>query len=271
MTLVLCVTAAFNANYSYIDFLVFAIFSVIGIYMKRHGWPRPPLLVAVVLGPQLQNYLWLTVERYEPQEWMLRPGVLIIFAVVLLTIATPIVRARRKKDKAIYMDLDSEGPKGSPYGDFAIIGLYAALIAFAVYEARAWPPKAALPVYVFAALAGTMATLQLTLSLRTLRYAGVMPAPTAQALAEDRDKRRRMGEIWLWMLGLILGIVTVGFTLSLFLFPLLYARAYGGSWKLAIGMAVSSIAILYMLFDMIIHIVWPEPLVQLLWEAFFDV
>ncbi|MFM2129417.1 MAG: hypothetical protein RL477_963, partial [Pseudomonadota bacterium] len=72
MTLVLCITAAFSANYSYTDFLVFVIFSAIGIYMKRHGWPRPPLLVAVVLGPQLQNYLWLTVERYEPQEWMLR-------------------------------------------------------------------------------------------------------------------------------------------------------------------------------------------------------
>ena len=33
-------------------------------------------LVAVVLGPQLQNYLWLTVERYYFSEWLARPGVI---------------------------------------------------------------------------------------------------------------------------------------------------------------------------------------------------
>ncbi|MFM2129314.1 MAG: hypothetical protein RL477_860, partial [Pseudomonadota bacterium] len=155
----------------------------------------------------------------------------------------------------------------SPRGDFAIILFYFALIAFALTQASAWPEKASLPVYVFAALAGSMALFQLVASSRALiraRAAGPIVLP-----ADDGLKRARMREIWLWLLGTILGIVTVGFTVSLFLFPLLYARVYGGSWKLALGMAASSVAILYVLFDMIIHIVWPEPLVQQLWEAIF--
>ena len=92
MTLIMCMVAAFSANYSYNDLMVLGIFSIIGILMKRYGWPRPPLLVAVVLGPQLQNYLWLTVERYDSGEWLARPGVIVIGLVIIATIASPILK-----------------------------------------------------------------------------------------------------------------------------------------------------------------------------------
>ena len=41
--------ASFSASYSYLDLLTLGVFSTIGVFMKRFGWPRPPLLVAVVL------------------------------------------------------------------------------------------------------------------------------------------------------------------------------------------------------------------------------
>ena len=266
MTLIFCVVAAFSANYAWADFLVLAIFSVVGIIMKRHGWPRPPLLVAVVLGPQLQNYLWLTVERYEPQEWMLRPGVMAFAALIALTVAVPIIRNRRRKARGMHMDLASEGPKVGPKGDIAIVAFYLALAAFAVSQAVAWPPKAAVPVYAFAAFGSALAVAQLALSLMALRQSGnVAYAPTD----EDREKARRFREIIVWIGGLGAGIIVVGFTVTLFLFPLLYARRYGGGWKLALGMGISAVAILIGIFDTLIHIIWPEPLVELLWDAIF--
>ena len=266
MTLIFCTVAAFSANYSYVDILVVAIFSVVGIFMKRHGWPRPPLLVAVVLGPQLQNYLWLTVERYDYNEWMLRPGVLIFALIIVLTIAVPIIRLRRRKAKNIHMDLANEGPRANPRGDLMMVVFYLALVAFALSQAVSWPARAAVPVYAFAAFGGILALFQLGFCIAAMRRDAESPY---SATDQDHEKRRRLGEIALWMLGLCTGVVVAGFTATLFFFPLLYARAYGGSWKLALGMGISAVAVLLGLFDSLIHIIWPEPLLQQLWEAIF--
>jgi TctA family transporter len=266
MTLIFCMVAAFSANYSYADILVVAIFSVVGIFMKRHGWPRPPLLVAVVLGPQLQNYLWLTVERYDYGEWMLRPGVMLFFAIIALTVAVPIIRQRRHKVQNIHMDLANEGPRADPRGDLLMVLLYLALVVFALSQAIDWPAKAAVPVYAFATFGGALALVQLGFCVAAVRRDAQTPHAVTD---EDREKRRRLGEIVLWMGGLCLGVVVAGFTVTLFLFPLLYARRYGGGWKLALGMAISAVAILLGLFDSLIHIIWPEPLIQLLWESVF--
>ncbi len=266
MTLVLCTVAAFSSNYSYADLLVLAIFSVIGVYMKRHGWPRPPLLVAVVLGPQLQNYLWLTVERYDFDEWATRPGVLVLLVVLILTICVPIIRNHRRKSKGLYLDLANEGPAANPRGDIVMIALYIALFAFAVSEALAWPPKASFPVYAFAGLGVTLALAQLALSARAVARQRAAPPRPPDPL--DAEKRRRLREVVLWIAGLGASILTVGFQVSFLVFPILYARAYGASWRLAVGLGVGAVAILFGLFDTLIHIIWPEPLGLLLLRAF---
>ena len=63
MTLVLCSVAAFNVSNQVQDLVAFITFSAVGFFMKRYNWPRPPVLVAVVLGPQLQGYIWLKIGR----------------------------------------------------------------------------------------------------------------------------------------------------------------------------------------------------------------
>ena len=136
MTLIMCVVAAFSANFDYADLLVLVVFSIIGVFMKRHGWPRPPLLVAVVLGSQMQNYLWLTVERYYFSEWLARPGVIVIGLVIVATIASPIIRAYRRPGGMLHFDVKSDGPPPQPHGDLVIAGLYIALALAAEMEDR---------------------------------------------------------------------------------------------------------------------------------------
>jgi hypothetical protein len=82
---------------------------------------------------------------------------------------------------------------------------------------------------------------------------------------EDGGERlRRYGVITLWYVGLLGSVVVFGFQFAFFVFPLAYARAYGASWRLALGLGIAGEAILIGLFDTIIHIVWPEPLLQIL-------
>ena len=47
--------------------------------MKQFKWPRPPLILGVVLGDTIERYMFISVERYG-LSWMLRPVVAILFA-----------------------------------------------------------------------------------------------------------------------------------------------------------------------------------------------
>ena len=258
MTLIMCVVAAFSANFDYADLLVLVIFSIIGVFMKRYGWPRPPLLVAVVLGSQMQNYLWLTVERYYFSEWLTRPGVIVIGLVIVATIASPIIRAYRKPGGMLHFDVKSEGPPPRPHGDLVMAGLYIVLALAAIYGAEDWPPKAALPVYTFAGAGIALALVEIAIVIAMMRSTPV-PLPTDE---DGGERLRRYGVITLWYGGLLGTVVVFGFQAAFFLFPLAYARTYGASWRLALGLGLAGEAILIGLFDTIIHIVWPEPLLQ---------
>ena len=256
MTMIMCVVAAFSTSYSYADLLTLAIFSVIGVFMKRYGWPRPPLLVAVVLGPQLQNYLWLTVERYDSGEWLARPGVIVIGLVVLATIASPIIKKIRRQASDMHFDTRSEGPPPKPIGDVVLVLVYIAIALTAVLSAHQWPLKASLPVYAFAGFGVGLGLVQLGVDIWHMRHAGI-----GAVVADDGgERRRRYRDIFLWIAALAAVILLFGFGTAFLLFPFAYSRYYGASWKLALLLPVLALAILIGLFDTVIHIIWPEPL-----------
>ena len=51
--------------------------------MKRYGWPRPPILIAVVLADIVEKYLWLSANSYG---WSMfaRPQFLSIIVVMIV-------------------------------------------------------------------------------------------------------------------------------------------------------------------------------------------
>jgi putative tricarboxylic transport membrane protein len=72
------------------------IFSLLGFFMRRYGWPRAPLLLGVVLGEKMELYLWLSYTRYG-FEWLARPMVLVLIALLIVSIVYPIFIGRRQK------------------------------------------------------------------------------------------------------------------------------------------------------------------------------
>jgi putative tricarboxylic transport membrane protein len=87
---------AFAANFHSYDLTALMIFSLLGFFMRRYGWPRAPLLLGVVLGEKMELYLWLSYTRYG-FEWLARPMVLILIALLIVSIVYPIVVGRRQK------------------------------------------------------------------------------------------------------------------------------------------------------------------------------
>ncbi len=73
--------AAFTASNSIWDLPVLFVFSVVGWHMKRKGWARPPFIIALVLSPQLDQYMGLSLQAYSFESLVTRPQVWIIIAV----------------------------------------------------------------------------------------------------------------------------------------------------------------------------------------------
>jgi TctA family transporter len=64
------------------DIMLVLIFGALGWVMVQTNWPRPPLILGLVLGRLTERYLFLSVNRYGA-EWLARPLV-ILFALAII-------------------------------------------------------------------------------------------------------------------------------------------------------------------------------------------
>jgi TctA family transporter len=101
LILVFVFIGAFAANRSSTDLIALLGFSFLGFLMRRHGWPRSPLVLGMVLGDKLENYLWLSYGRFG-FEWLSRPGVIILAFLLILSLCYPALQNMRdRKAEAI--------------------------------------------------------------------------------------------------------------------------------------------------------------------------
>src|SRR3989442_10550775 len=94
--MILVYVGAFAEKNVFEDLGVVLAFGALGWAMAKLDWPRPPLLLGLVLGPLAENRLFLSTDNYGA-GWLVRPGVLIILAVMALGLGLPIVRERRSR------------------------------------------------------------------------------------------------------------------------------------------------------------------------------
>jgi len=93
--LVLVFIGSYTSNNHYGDILVTLVFGGIGYLMVVSGWPRAPFVLGLVLGKIAENYLYISVARYEA-AWLMRPVVLILFALAVAVIFYPLIQSRRR-------------------------------------------------------------------------------------------------------------------------------------------------------------------------------
>ena len=85
VVIVMVTLSAFMASYSLGNLMVALGFAVLGIFMKRYGWPRPPVLIAAVLGESLERSMYASVSAYGA-SMLARPQFLAIAAFMLLIV-----------------------------------------------------------------------------------------------------------------------------------------------------------------------------------------
>lgn len=98
MIMLICF-AAFQARRDLTDLLVLFAVGILGIFLRRFGWPRPAFLIGFVLSGQVENYLYQALQFYG-WGFVQRPGVLIIGALAIVSLLMA-VRSRVSEDGAV--------------------------------------------------------------------------------------------------------------------------------------------------------------------------
>jgi len=141
----------------------------------------------------------------------------------------------------------------------------AAVAAFAVVSASAWPFKAALFPLVMGIPLLVLALVQIVLDLQGRTDPAEGPAmdlaPSAEVAPEIA--RRRTIAIFAWMAGFIVLVLLVGFPLAvpLFMFSYLMLQSAAGWWR-SIALTAAAWGFFYGLFERLLHFPFGSGLIQ---------
>jgi putative tricarboxylic transport membrane protein len=85
LILSLLAISVFQATDDLRSFVMVAFFALLGWFMKRYGWPRPPILISLVLAKGLEKYLSLSMNTFG-WEILLRPQSLVLIGLGLTAV-----------------------------------------------------------------------------------------------------------------------------------------------------------------------------------------
>lgn len=66
---------AFSVNRDPADLIVVVAFGLLGYFMRRYGYPRPAMILGLVLGDLMEKYLYRSMASYG-FSWLSRPAVI---------------------------------------------------------------------------------------------------------------------------------------------------------------------------------------------------
>ena len=251
--LLLLSVGAYSANASPLDLLVLLIFGAVGLAAVRWGWPAPPLLLGLVLGPILERNYFLAYSL-SGYAWLGRPVVLLLLLLIVVGLLWPRLGARRGRDLTSVAALRSAvrfGPAerlGAGRERALLSLLMLALAATAVLQIWDAPPRprhfpllVALPILA-------LALWQLGRDL-LVRPAGSGPAASDLTLTGPPTGPSQARPALAWLAIFFLALWALGFVLAIPLYTLAYLRlAARASLPLALGLAALAGAFFWLVF-----------------------
>ena len=255
--LTLVYVGAFAEKNVFQDLGVVLVFGALGLAMARLGWPRPPVLLGLVLGPLAENRLFLSTDNYGA-AWLLRPGVLLLAAIAIVGIVVPLVRGWRgarvsagsgREDAPRHLRLD---------GDTAFSLAVVLLFVCALWQSRSFGWRAGLFPWAVTVPALFLAVAQLG---RALLGRAESPGPEP-AEAGPREPSamagRRTAEIAAWIVGMYAAIWLVGFPGATLVTTFLYLKlAARERWAPSLALSLGGFLLVYGLFERALGVPFP--------------
>jgi putative tricarboxylic transport membrane protein len=265
LILLLIYLGAFAEKNAFQDMLVVLFFGGMGWVMEKLQWPRPPVLLGLVLGPLAENRLFLATDNYG-LAWTWRPGVLIIFAVTLVGILYPLIKKKREEKASQPTTATVEAaPKGGLRFDRRVVFTVCVviLLALALWQSRNFGVRAGLFPWVIGTPTLLLALIQLAKDLRGHKKVSG-PAFEGEGAVEVSPEvaTRRTLTILGWTVGFFIAIWLLGFSYAVPLTMVLYLKLAGREkWPITVIMTFCTWGFFYVLFQRILNVPFPDGLI----------
>jgi putative tricarboxylic transport membrane protein len=283
IVLSLVFVAAYEGSHDWGDLFSVMIFGVVGWIMKRLGWPRPPLVVGLVIGGIFERYLYISTSLYgigwlwHPSFTMVVFGVPIPISVVLIVlvlVAWALFRPLSEIVRSVIAELRHIG--SHPLRISASAAFTVAIMLFIVVAIALsvdWP-AAAKPVPMTACyMALTAASLNLINELFGKEQVvggnvdGGVAVGGAHAVADKNygmsagTVRMQAATYFAWIAGLMGLVALVGFipAIAIFIFVYMHFGFREPAWAAALYAAATTL-LCWVLFHRLLAVAWPQSL-----------
>ncbi|MDH3446020.1 MAG: tripartite tricarboxylate transporter permease, partial [Deltaproteobacteria bacterium] len=272
--------SALATNSSMSDLVAVLAFGSLGVFMKLYAWPRPPILIAVVLADVLERFLWISINNYG-FGMLARPQFLIIL--VLMIAATAFGLQAQRGARLAMKSSDSEPDTAATKteartansfkievaGEAILLFVVGAFFVYLFVDSWNWPLDAALMPRI-AVILGFPFWLVRVVTL--LRFPGSKGAGVTEIMdtgfilgVDPKAETRRFARIIGFTLLLYGGIWLIGIHITLpitmFFYLLIYGRA---GWIWSAVTALVFLGLIVGFYDWILNIVWPDVLLAYL-------
>ncbi|MBT7268580.1 MAG: hypothetical protein HN884_17015, partial [Rhodospirillaceae bacterium] len=241
------------------DWVVVMIMGLVGYTMKRGGWPRPPLVLALILGGIMEQTFQISMRAHEGPSWLWeRPIVVGIAGLCLLTVILAgrgVIKRKRDKDETVTGE-------GNEFNPLVSLPLSLALFAFfthAYFDSQTWPEMAqqfpftiAVPAVFFAFYALVKDSFDLRGELQNKGSLAVVWQE-----ASSRIYFAKMAEFFAYMIGILVLTLLFGQKIAMPIYMAVYLIRWGKySPKIAIGYALGGYVVLVAFYDRVMHLFW---------------
>ncbi len=261
--LLLIFLGAFAEKHAFEDLILVLFFGALGWVMERLDWPRPPLILGLVLGPLTENRFFLSVRNYGV-DWLLRPGVVLLIALTLGGALYPMLKAvwqkRKGRETPSIQLVPSQKEEEGPPSSWAIIFDLLVVLMFmgALWESREFTFRAGLFPWALGAtfliLSGTHFALDLC-GRKGKRPTASSAQPKQERLSPIAN---RTAAIAGWILAYFVAIWLLGFSVGVPLCIFLQIKIAGREkWLLTLILTASAWALIYGLFGRFLHVPFP--------------
>ncbi|MGD0024824.1 MAG: tripartite tricarboxylate transporter permease, partial [Xanthobacteraceae bacterium] len=265
VVIALVFVAAFEGEHDWGDLFSLVFFGIIGWIMKRLGWPRPPMILGIVVGAIFERYLFISTQLYG-WGWLARPAVLAILACVAWALYRPVSQIVVTL-VGQFREVGGRRPQlgAAPAFSLAVV----VLITTAIISSQRWPHDAKLVPLTACGMALVAALLNLVNELFGREQKALAHADSGVQVRGHADDlgvcpavlRWRATAFFVWMAMFIGLVALIGFIPAIALFVFAYMRfGFGEPVLSSLGFAAATTLVCWVVFHWALGVAWPQSL-----------
>ena len=266
--LMLIYLGAFAEKNAFPDLVLVLFFGFLGWVLEKLKFPRPPLILGLVLGGLAESRLFLSMGNYGI-TWLWRPIVLAIMAFTLFGAFYPLIKSKLAKKKLAQAGntksqaRPGEGAAKRYVNKWGVVfaGCLVVILAAALWQSRTFNVRAGLFPWV---VGFPMLAFSLVQVIRELKGKVVLHSDEKGTEEEEQEippevVRRRTAGMFGWIVGYFVAIWLLGFPIGGALCSFLQLKFDSREkWFMTIILTVGLWAFIYLLFERALHVPFPD-------------